>query len=89
MDFLTMLLDPKFLSVVGPLGVIAVVEGYAIYKLFNLYSSTQEKRLEEWKQTNKDYEQLSQEINRTLDTVLKIIGNKRNGNGGNDCGQQK
>lgn len=82
MDLFTMLLDPKFLSIVGPLGVIAVVEGYAIYKLFSLYSSTQEKRLEEWKQSNKDYEQLSQEINRTLDTVLKVIGNKRNGNGG-------
>jgi len=82
MDLLTMLLDPKFISIVGPLGVIAVVEGYAIYKLFKIYNDLQEKRIDEWKKMNEEYQSLSTEITKTLDLVVKLSG-KRNGNG--DC----
>ena len=77
-----MLLDPKFISIVGPLGVIAVVEGYAIYKLFKIYNDLQEKRIDEWKKMNEEYQSLSTEITKTLDLVVKLSG-KRNGNG--DC----
>ena len=87
MDLFTMLLDPKFLSIVGPLGVIAVVEGYAIYKLFKLYNDLQESRLTETKKMNEEYVQLTNDINKTLDTLLKVVGNKRNGNGGSTSGQ--
>ena len=81
MELLTLLLDPKFISIVGPLGIIAVVEGYAIYKLFNNHEKLQEARLTEWKSLVEDYNKLCSDVNKTLDTLLKIVGNK-NGNGG-------
>ena len=68
--------DPKIISLLTVPIVAMVVESYAIYKLFQKYSDLQEKRIAEWKQMNTEYIQLSTEINRTLDTVLKLIGKK-------------
>jgi hypothetical protein len=70
------------IKVIGPLGVVALIEAYAIYSLFNKLEDLQEKRLNDWQTMNKDYQDLSTEINRTLDAILKMFGRK-NGNGGN------
>lgn len=83
MDFLQLLLDPRIIGVIGPLGVAAIVEAWAIYSLFTRLESLQEKRLDDWKTMNQDYQDLSAEINRTLDAILKMFGRKNNGNGGN------
>jgi hypothetical protein len=80
MELLSFLLDPKFLSIVGPLGVMAVVEGYCIYKLFKLYSDLQEARLREWKSMVDEYNHLAKDINSTLDLLIKLSG-KSNGTG--------
>jgi hypothetical protein len=81
---LTILTDPKFLTIVGPLGVIAIVEGWAIYKLFSLYKESLEKRLSDWQQVKDEYTQLSNDLNKTLDVLIKTVGRKNgNGNGGN------
>ena len=70
------------IKIIGPLGVVALIEAYAIYALFNKLEDLQEKRLNDWQAMNKDYQDLSTEINRTLDAILKMFGRK-NGNGGN------
>lgn len=67
-------------KVIGPLGVIAIVEGWVIYQLFLRLEATQNKRLEDWSKIKDEYTQLSADINSTLDTVLKVLGRK-NGNG--------
>jgi hypothetical protein len=68
------------IKIIGPIGVIALIEMWAIYTLFNRLEDLQEKRLEDWKAMRDEYTKLSEGINSTLDTVLKIIGRK-NGNG--------
>jgi hypothetical protein len=73
------------IKVIGPLGVVAAIEAYAIYNLFNRLEDLQQKRLDDYEKMKDEYTQLSQDINRTLDTVLKVIGRK-NGNGGNGNG---
>jgi hypothetical protein len=42
----------------------------------------QELRIKETKEMNAEYVQLSQDINKTLDAVLKVVGRNGNGNGG-------
>jgi len=68
------------IKIIGPIGVIALIEMWAIYALFNKLEDLQNKRLEDWKQMNQDYQDLSNEINRTLDAILKMFGRK-NGSG--------
>ena len=55
------------------------VEAYAIWKLFSMYSKLQEQRLEEWKNMVENYNTLVKDINKTLDTLLQVIG--KNGTG--------
>lgn len=81
MDLLIDLLNN--IKIIGPLGIVACVEAYAIYVLFNKLEEAQEQRLNDWKQMRDEYTKLSEGINSTLDTVLKIIGRK-NGNGSCD-----
>jgi hypothetical protein len=68
------------IKVIGPIGVIALIEMYAIYSLFNRLEDLQERRLQDWQAMNKDYQDLSNEINKTLDAILKMFGRK-NGSG--------
>lgn len=72
------------IKVIGPLGIVAVIEAWAIYSLFNKLEDLQEKRLQDWQQVKDEYTQLSKEVNSTLDTVLKVLG-KKNGNGNGGC----
>ena len=78
MDLLLDLLNN--IKIIGPLGVVACVEAYAIYNLFSRLEESQEKRLQDWQTMNKDYQDLSNEINKTLDAILKMFGRK-NGSG--------
>jgi hypothetical protein len=83
MDILLQLLtDPKVLGILTLPVVCMVVEAYVIWKLFKLYSDLQEKRHTEVTKINDDYINLSNEVNKTLDLVVRLVGNKRNGNGG-------
>jgi hypothetical protein len=74
LELLKLLLEPKVLSVIGPLGLIAIVEGVALYKMFKVVLDLQEKRLNEWKTIKDEYVQLSNDLNKTLDSVLRVIG---------------
>ena len=71
-------------KVIGPLGVVAVIEAWAIYSLFNKLEEIQEKRLQDWQTMKDEYTQLSQDINKTLDVLIKTLGRK-NGNGNGGC----
>ena len=80
MEFLLSLLtDPKILGILTLPVVCMVVEAYALYRIFQKYDSLQEARIRETKEMNDEYIHLSQDINKTLDAVLTVIG--RNGNG--------
>ena len=70
------------IKIIGPLGVVALIEAWALYSLFNKLEDLQEQRLNDWKQMKDEYTQLSQDINKTLDAILKMFGRK-SGNGGN------
>lgn len=72
------------IKVIGPIGVIALIEMWAIYSLFNRLEDLQEKRLQDWQSMKDEYTALSKEVNSTLDTVLKVLG-KKNGNGNGGC----
>lgn len=82
MDFLVdVLSNPKVWSVLTPAGILIIVLGYALYKLFDKYDKLQEQRLAEWKSMVEDYNNLAKDVNKTLDTLLRVIVTK-NGNGG-------
>ncbi len=82
MDFITDLLsNPKVWSVLTPAGIVTIVLGFALYKLFEKYDKLQEQRLAEWKSMVEDYNNLAKDVNKTLDTLLRVIVTK-NGNGG-------
>jgi hypothetical protein len=76
-----LLLNPRLWSIITPAGLVTAVLGYALYKMFLKYDKLQEQRISEWKQMREEYTHLCTEVNKTLDTVLKVIGN-RNSNGG-------
>jgi hypothetical protein len=71
------------IKIVGPIGVVAIVEGWVLYLLFNRLEDLQTKRLEDWKQMQNAYQNLANEINHTLDVLLKAFGRK-NGNGSSE-----
>jgi hypothetical protein len=77
-DFLLDLLNN--IKIIGPLGIAAAVEAYVIYNLFNRLEDLQDKRLNDWQKMTEEYNQLSQDINKTLDAILKMFGRK-NGDG--------
>ena len=84
---LSILTDPKVLSLLSLPIICMIVEGFVIYKLYKFINELQEKRIGEWQQMQKEYTDLAQNINNTLDVLLKVIGNKRNGNGGSTDGR--
>jgi len=72
------------LKIWGPLGVISAVEAWALYALFNRLEDLQERRLQDWQKMKDEYAQLSEDINKTLDVLIKTVSRKNgNGNGGN------
>lgn len=81
MDFIIQLLtDPKILSLLSLPTICMLVLGFALYKLFQKYDKLQNLRVDEARKMNEEYNQLVSDINKTLDTVLRVINH--NGNGG-------
>jgi hypothetical protein len=81
MEFLISLLsDPKILSILSLPTICILILAFALYKLFQKYDSLQEQRLNEWKSMVDDYNNLTKDINNTLDLLIKISG--KNGNNG-------
>jgi len=80
MDFIVDLLsNPKLWSILTPAGIVTIVLGFALYKLFDKYDKLQEQRLAEWKSMVEDYNNLAKDVNKTLDTLLRVIVTKGNG----------
>jgi hypothetical protein len=83
MEFIISLLsDPRILSLLSLPVLCMLVLSYALYKMFLKYDALQEQRLTEWKKMNEDYIQLAEGINKTLDLLIKLSGKNGNGNGG-------
>lgn len=80
MDFLIGLItNPRILGILTLPVVCMGVLTYAVWKLFSLYTKLQEQRLNEWKSMVEDYNKLCQDVNNTLDLLIKLSG--KNGNG--------
>lgn len=79
-ELLKLLLDPKVLSVITPAGVLVGALVWGLYRMAQKYDELQEKRIAEWKQMNDEYTELTTDINKTLDLLIKTVGRK-NGNG--------
>jgi len=73
--------NPRLWSIITPAGLVTAILGYALYKMFVKYDRLQNLRIEDIKKFNDEYQTLTKDVNQTLDTLLKVIGN-RNGNGG-------
>ena len=83
MEFLISLLtDPKVLSLLSLPTICMLVLAYALYKMFQKYDALQELRIKETKEMNHEYVQLSQDLNKTLDGVLKVVASKNSNGGG-------
>jgi len=59
--------------------IVIVGLSWALYRLFQKYDSLQEQRLTEWKGMVEDYNKLANDINNTLDLLIKVSG--KNGTG--------
>ena len=70
------LLTLETLKLVGLPGIIIISLGFALYKLFRLYVETQEKRVQEAQQFQKEYFDLTTDVNKTLDILVKSYGRK-------------
>lgn len=82
MEFLINLLtDPKVLSVLSLPTIVIGALAFALYKLFQKYDKLQEQRLTEWKDMVDHYNTLAQDVNKTLDLLIKLSGKNGNGNG--------
>jgi hypothetical protein len=80
MDFLINLLtDPKVLSLLSLPTICMSILGYMLYKLFLRYDHLQEVRIEENKKMLEEYTKLCNDINKTLDTLLRVMGKCNNG----------
>ena len=81
MDFIVNLLtDPKVLSLLSLPTICMIGLAYALYLLFQKYDKLQEQRLNEAKEMVEHYNALAQDVNKTLDLLIKVSG--KNGNGG-------
>jgi hypothetical protein len=74
-----LLTNAKVLSILTPTGLVAGILGYIIYKLFQKYDALQELRMADIKKFNEEYQQLTKDINQTLDALLRIVGSKNGG----------
>jgi hypothetical protein len=80
MELVNIFLDPKVLSILGPVGLWAFLASIALYKISKRYDEIQEKRITENKEMQKEYLELAKDIERTLDVLIRTVG-KKNGGG--------
>jgi len=81
MSLIELLFNPKVLSILGPLGLWAILASFALYKVCRRYDDIQETRIKETKEMQKEYFELAHDIEKMLNTLLAVVG-KRNGNSG-------
>lgn len=91
MELITLLLNPKIIAVIGPVGAILLGVVILLFKLYKYERNKkeqeqkkndelQESRLKESQEMQKDYYELAADMDKTLNAVLKAIRPK-NGNG--------
>jgi len=82
MDIFTLLLNPKVLAILGPVGIMGLAVIYGNYKMwkwfFTKYDEIQNKRIEESHDMQKEYFELAKEVDKTLDILIKTISRKGN-----------
>ena len=83
MDLITLLLNPKLLAILTPLGVVLLAVCVIFYRLMmkflKKYEEVQEKRVKEAQEMQRDFLEFSVDMTKTLDAVLNAIRPKGNG----------
>ena len=77
MGSLEFLISPDALKILGPAGLFFICTCFALVKVFRLYVTTQEKRIEDAKTMLTEYKDLAASVDRTLSTLLAVIGKRR------------
>lgn len=73
MDLLLQLLDIKLLTIWGPLLGIAVIEGFALYKLFKIYQKLNDDRHTEALDAQRNLSELIQKTHTILETLISTL----------------
>lgn len=77
MELVTLLLNPKIIAVVGPVGAILIAVCVIFYRLMlkflKKYEEAQEKRVSEAQEMQRDFLEFSVDMTKTLDAVLNAI----------------
>ncbi len=87
MEIITALLaSPKILAVLGVTGTVLLGIAFIFYRLFikflGKYEDVQEIRIKEAQENTKDYFELSNELQKTMDILIRTVSRKNGGNGG-------
>lgn len=75
-NLLAPLLTSKVLIIYGPLWLVAIVEGVALYYLWRRHEELHAKRLDDAQKTIKEYDKLVGEVNKTLEVLIKILSSR-------------
>jgi len=86
-ELISILLNPKVIAIIGPAGAILLGVAIVMYRLamqfIKKYEEVQEKRITEAQAMQKEYFELANDWEKTLNAVLRALG-KKNSNGGSN-----
>lgn len=76
-ELLNLLLQPKVLFTFGPLGVMAGVEGWALWYLWKRHEVLHTDYLNKVLALKDEYVHLADHLESTLDTLIKLLGERK------------
>jgi hypothetical protein len=93
MEIIQLLLKPELLAVLGPIGTVLLGVLIFTYRQYTHFrdkyeeqitknDTLEEKRVDDIRQMNREYFQLASEVEKTLDILISVIKNRRNGGNG-------
>lgn len=77
MGIIEILFNAEVIKIFGPFAIVLLLLSFALYKMFKMYVEVQEKRIQEAKEIQKEYELLANDINKTMDTLIALLSKKR------------
>jgi cbb3-type cytochrome oxidase subunit 3 len=81
MDWLSVIMTPQFIGILGPFGVLFLAVCWVLYKFAKRYDAIQEKRIAEAQAMQKEYLQLTDDINKTLNMLMRAVKKQKKSNG--------
>lgn len=72
---LAILMEPRILAIIGPLGLLCSIEGFVVVKLFNMYTSSMNTRLAESLTASQKLSDLVGSVCTKLDILISVWKN--------------